>query len=203
MKIRSIFPEGIAIVSNTDLELDKQALLKTIKWKNDENGLGEFDQSQTDLHTLPEWQSLCNWIVRKAEEYWSNLGYKYDELYITQAWLNKMSDAGTISWHNHSNSLISAVYYFQTDDSTGPTIFQSTKNPLQLMIQTEIEKFTDYNCPEIAVNPTQDSLVLFPSYISHRSAPNRQGAERYTIAVNIMPKTLGKENHFNWAQMHK
>jgi uncharacterized protein (TIGR02466 family) len=204
MKIRSIFPEGIGLATNTDIKLDIESLMNTIKWKTDENGLGNFDQSQTNLQDILEWQPLLEWIVKKAEIYWTELGYKHDGMFITQSWLNKMPDGGNIDWHWHSNSLISAVYYLKADEGTGPTLFQTTKNPLQLSLQTEVDKFTDYNCPEIAIRPVQDTVVLFPSYINHRSAPNfNANSERYTVAVNIMPNTLGKENHFNWAKLHK
>jgi uncharacterized protein (TIGR02466 family) len=204
MKIRSIFPEGIGLATNTDLKLDKEKLLSTLEWKTDTNGLGQFDQSQTDLQNHPAWHDFFQWVIKQAEQYWSGLGYKFDEFIITQAWVNNMPLDGSIDWHWHSNSLISGIYYLYADEKTGPTLFQSTKNPLQLSIQTEVEKFTNYNCPEIAVKAEQDTLVLFPSYINHRSAPNYSTeSKRYTIALNIMPKTLGKENHFNWARIDK
>ena len=67
------------------------------------------------------------------------------------------------------------------------------------MIQTEAFSLTEYNCGDFLIAPIQDTVVLFPSYMNHRSQPNfANDSKRYTIAFNMMPKTLGKENHFNW-----
>ena len=197
MEIRPVFPDGIGIVKNTSITLDKEKLLSTLKWKTDPSGQGYFDQSQTNLHELEDWMPLTDWIKDQAREYWNTLGWKCDELWFTQCWVNNMSTGGSIGSHWHSNSMISGVYHFLSDVGTGGTVFESTKNPLEFSFQTEILKETIYTAGRTSIPAVQDSLVLFPSYISHFSEQNRFKTMRYTLAFNLLPTTLGKENHFN------
>jgi uncharacterized protein (TIGR02466 family) len=197
MQINSIFPTGIGIVKNDSVIIDKEQLLSSLTWKEDQSKQGFFDQSQTNLHELDEWKPLTDWIKQQARLYWNQLGWQCDDLWFTQCWINNMSSGGNISSHWHSNSMISGVYYFLGDHNTGGTIFESTKNPLEFSFQTEILKDTIYTAGRHLVPAVEDSLVLFPSYISHFSEPNRFNAPRYTLAFNLLPTTLGKENHFN------
>lgn len=202
MIIKPVFPDGLGIAVNREIVNDHEKLMSTIKWKEDKSSQGEFEQSQTNLHELTEWQELFEWIRKQATLYWESLGFKSNDLFFTQSWLNCMPQQSTIDWHYHSNSMISGVYYLKTDEFSGGTLFQSTKNHLEGMIQTDVLGLTDYNCGEFLITPTQDTVVLFPSYMNHKSQPNlTSDANRYTIAFNMMPKTLGKENHFNWLKL--
>lgn len=197
MEIKSVFPNGIGIVNNDSIILDKEKMLSTLIWKNTVSKQGFFDQSQTNLHELESWKSLTDWIKLQARIYWQQLGWKCEELWFTQCWVNDMSLGGSISSHWHSNSMISGVYYFLGDSNTGGTVVESTKNSLEFSYQTEILKDTVYTADRQLIPAVQDSLVLFPSHISHHSESNKSKTVRYTLAFNLLPVTLGKENHFN------
>ena len=201
MIIQPVFPDGIGIAKNTELSLDKDLLLSTVRWK-DAPGLnaGMSKQSQTDLHLYEEWKPLANWIKEQAKIYWQNMGWACDELWFTQFWCNSMSDGGNIASHRHSNSMITGVYYLKTTEHSGGTVFECTKSPLELMIQTEFSHDTPYNMGEMLVPAMQDHALFFPSYIMHRSQVNHQPTERYTVAFNLLPNVLGRENGFNLAR---
>lgn len=197
MIISPVFPDAIGIVENTEIFLDKEKLMSTIKWKSDPSGQGFFEQSQTNLQEYDEWKPLANWIQKKAREFWLSLGWNCNELWIPQFWMNSMTSGGNISAHRHSNSMISGVYYFKTTEYSGGTMFESTKNPLECMIQTTLSHTTEFNMGKFLVPAKEDHLVLFPSYMMHYSETNKQPTDRYSLAVNLLPTTLGKENHFN------
>jgi len=201
MEIKSVFPSGIGIIKNDSITLDKKKLLSTLTWKSEPSYQGFFNQSQTNLHEIEEWRPLTDWIKSQAKTYWTQMGWRCDDLWFTQCWVNNMSSGGNISPHWHSNSMISGVYYFLGDDETGGTVFESTKNILEFSFQTEILKNTIYSAGKEIIPAIQDSLVLFPSYISHYSQPNKSPTLRYTIAFNLLPTTLGKENHFNLVKL--
>jgi len=201
MEISAVFPDAIARVNNTSVAYDLEILKNKLVWKNDENGLGSFDQSQTNLHEDEDWAHLINWCKDQAIEFWNGIGWKCDDLICCQAWVNNMSDGGQINWHYHSNSMISAVYYLDVTEYSGGTVFKSTKNPLETMIQTEISNTTPYTVGEFLMPAIQDTLLLFPSYINHTSQINTMPTKRLTVSMNFMPTVLGKENHFNWLSL--
>ena len=201
MEIKSVFPNGIGVTKNNSIVLDKEKLLSTLIWKTEPSGQGFFNQSQTNLHELEEWRPLIEWIKFQAKTYWTKMGWRCDDLWFTQCWVNDMSSGGNIGPHWHSNSMISGVYYFLGDDDTGGTVFESTKNILEFSFQTEILENTIYTAGKEIISSVQDSLVLFPSYMSHYSQPNKCPTLRYTVAFNLIPLSQCKENHFNLVKL--
>jgi uncharacterized protein (TIGR02466 family) len=201
MNITPVFPDAIGTKENTSVSFNREELLNLLSWKIDRNDLGQFGQSQTNVFEINEWKELHNWILDSAKEFWNSLGYKADGLFFTQSWINVYRSNQAISWHNHSNSLISGVYYFKTDNNAGGTVFQTTKNPLEGILQTEVDHITPYNCGDFVKPAVQDTAIFFPSYMTHSSQPSQfLDSERITLAFNIMPAELGKENYFNWVK---
>jgi len=202
MIVRPVFPDGIGIVKNTDLSLDKELMLSTLTWKTapGENA-GFSKQSQTDLYLYDEWKPLADWIKTQAKIYWNEMGWHCDDLWFTQLWCNSMSDGGMIASHRHSNSMITGCYYLKATEFSGGTVFESTKSPLELTIQTEFSHVTEFNMGQFVIPAVEDQLLLFPSYMMHHSQPNFKPTERYTVAFNLLPNTLGRENGFNLARL--
>jgi hypothetical protein len=201
MEISAVFPDAIARAYNQDVKYDLEKLKSKLVWKNDANGLGEFGQSQTNLQNDPDWSPLIEWCKSQAIDFWRSVGWECEDLVCCQAWVNDMSNDSKINWHRHSNSMISVVYYLDVTEDSGGTIFQSTKNPLETMIQTEVHAVTPYTIGEFYMPAIQDTAVIFPSYMNHTSKINTKPTKRFTVSMNFMPTVLGKENHFNWLQL--
>ena len=201
MQINAVFPDAIARARNNTVKYYLDLLKYKLEWNTDENGLGPFEQSQTNLHEHDDWKPLINWCKEQSIEFWKAIGWTCDDLICCQAWVNDMSAGGNINWHRHSNSMISVVYYLDVTDESGGTIFQSTKNPLEGTIQTEINSITPYSIGEFLMEAEQDTAVIFPSYMNHTSQINTKPTKRLTVSMNFMPTVLGKENHFNWLKI--
>jgi len=201
MEINAVFPDAVGRAYNREVSYDLDLLKSKLVWKTDENGLGPFEQSQTNLHEDLDWSPLILWCKKQAIDFWRSIGWKCDDLVCCQAWVNDMSSGGNISWHRHSNSMISVVYYLDVTEDSGGTIFQSTKNPLETTIQTELENITPYTVGEFQMNAIQDTAIIFPSYLNHTSQINTKPTKRLTVSMNFMPTVLGRENHFNWLKL--
>ena len=201
MEIRKVFPDPIGGVKNNELILDKEKLISTLNWRKDIPTQGVFEVSQTNLHDFPEWQELFSWIKNQAILFWSKIGYRPDDFFYTQSWAHRYDSGGAIQFHTHTNSLISGVYYLKSPLHSGGTLFQSTKNPLQGLLQTECREITEFTAGVEQVPGIEDHLVLWPSYIDHASQPNLSNSPRYIISFNLMPTILGKENHYNWVKL--
>jgi len=197
MIVNSIFPTAIGIERDFFIN-DKEKLINEINWKTDKSLQGNFYQSETNLQLKKNWKLIFDNFIMFANIFVENLGFKTNNLFVTQAWLNYMPKNSFIDWHYHSNSFISGIYYMKSTCNEG-TLFQNVNNPLNFFIQTEIAKDTEYNANVYKVNGVENTLILFPSYITHCS--EIASDDRYTIAFNIMPKVLGKENHFNYLKI--
>lgn len=206
MKIQAVFPTAIGTAKNDQILLDKDRLLETLIWRDGsrarrQSGPAKWQQSQTNLHEYPEWQPLLGWIKTQALEYWHSLGWKCEDLWFTQAWMNCMNDGGTIASHIHANSLISGAYYFRVGEHAGPTVFENPRDPYTRQLQTDWSHDTEFNQFEIFVPAQEDYVVFFPSDLKHRSAISQAPTTRYTLAFNLLPTTLGVEHSFNLAAL--
>ena len=114
------------------------------------------------------------------------LGYGSD-YGITTSWLTRTREGQSSTFHNHKNSFWSGVYYYDDYDNNVAEI-QFT-NPLAIYNQYELNVVnpTTANSNLSYIMPSPNSLVLFPSYLSHRIAEHRSKNIRRSLAFNIVP----------------
>ena len=114
------------------------------------------------------------------------LGYGSD-YGITTSWLTRTREGQSSTFHNHKNSFWSGVYYYDDyDDNVAEIQFT---NPLAIYNQYELNVVnpTTTNSNLSYIVPSPNSLVLFPSYLSHRIAEHRSKKIRRSLAFNIVP----------------
>ena len=80
--------------------------------------------------------------------------------------------------HSHKTYSFSGIYYIQGED-TGDLVFYNTQN---LMYDCYIKSpFTK----KFKMNPKDNSLVLFPSWVPHEVEENKSDRQRINIAFNV------------------
>jgi uncharacterized protein (TIGR02466 family) len=193
MAIVDIFPTP---VYHEILDIDEKSLesMNTYTRKHFNPPAGHQDfflQSPGDLAKHEDFEILKNRVETAATEFWHSVGYERRELKITQMWGNYMKGRGFISEHNHSNSLVSGIFYLDVSNGSGATVFTDTYHGIHKMINVPNEKDTRYNSHRFTVNPKNNMLILFPSYLNHYSDPCTDGGERITISMNFLPNELG------------
>ena len=108
------------------------------------------------------------------------------EFYITQSWLNVTRQNEHHEIHNHSNSIISGVFYL-TDDSTiifnSPFVASVSKTILIDSEENNSWNFTNYD--ECIQTWEKGTLILFPSYLTHRVPKNTSPNVRVSISFNV------------------
>ena len=105
---------------------------------------------------------------------------------ISTSWVTQIESFGC-QWHTHKHCFYSGVYYFDSDYPEGSGKLQF-KNPLIpysdfRLIPQQYSIMTTDTWQEI---PQKNKLVLFPSYLEHRVAENKQKGRR-SLAFNIVP----------------
>jgi uncharacterized protein (TIGR02466 family) len=112
-------------------------------------------------------------------------------LYITQSWFTFTEKEQYHHIHNHPNSYLSGVLYFNVDPDSGKIFF---KNPKIKELLIEKSRYTPFNSDEWSITPEVGTLLLFPSYIEHYVKDYQGSKPRVSLAFNTFVKgQLGSE----------
>lgn len=102
---------------------------------------------------------------------------------IGSSWGHKAKPFSIGRCHTHSNYFWSAVFYLQ-DSNTAITFF---KNISGYDFSFKVKKETLYNSSGFKFTPTENTLIYFPSYLSHSVDEHSEQQNRYSIAMNFTP----------------
>lgn len=146
------------------------------------------------LHTEP----AAAWLMEKAFahvcNFWESLGYRRGaNIRITSSWANLHKFGQVTGEHSHYGGAIrahiSAVYYFKKPLNSGNIEFV---DPLEYIRKMEpIHEYSEYTPEGIAhmytpVESEQFDLVLFPSWLKHRTQPSQSYDDRVAVSINFL-----------------
>ena len=153
------------------------------------NNLGN---SITENHTVlddPAMANISEWISECLNAYIKEtLCISGIYPYITESWINVAQKGDFHSKHNHSNSFISGVLYYQTKE-TDKIIF--SKPGLTFPGMNWVFNFKSYNIHNSVtwwIPSTQCSLLLFPSTLEHEVPANENEDNRISLSFNTFFK---------------
>ena len=129
---------------------------------------------------------LKEFIIQQVNIYWHQI-YNFNKsssLRLTQSWINFNSTKQFHHKHQHSNSVISGVFYIQGE--TPITFDRPSGKPLNPFV-FKINKYNQYNNEEIYVNAFPNKLFLFPSQLLHSVGSNENKEKRISLACNFFP----------------
>jgi len=203
-KTIGLFPTGFVEFKLDISDQEIQDLINAVDWNNHKQGFEEFPMYQISKQNLQDdvkFANLSEKVIACGIDYCNKIGYKPENLYITSMWMNKFSNSQSIGPHTHTNSLLSGVYYLNSTPDQGGTEFY---NPISKMRNT-ISVTRDGNSPfltdRISSKAEPNKMIIWPSYIEHRSEKNITPKPRYTLSFNMLPTKLGNQEHFNYAEI--
>ena len=139
-----------------------------------------------------ECAELRQFILNHAKDLGNKvLGYDVSEYQDVLSWVSTKESGDYHTGHTHPNSLISGVYYF--DSNTTPLCFvDSTRNPVQRVCNISplknAKSESTFALETVVLDIQVGDVVLFPSYLKHTVLTNTTNLPRYSLAFNIMPK---------------
>jgi len=142
--------------------------------------------AEHDVLTYPDFEDLRNWINECVAKYYqatfAPMKQQDDnqEIYITESWINFTNNKEHHQWHNHANSLISGVFYFEAIEDA---IEFSTPKPDSILIP-DMEYFNEYNSSRWWLPARTAILYLFPSWLMH-SVPVIADREEDRISISF------------------
>ena len=183
--IRDLFKIPILEASlNVDLKTLKKHCLK-IKKSYLSSYLSNTGYQSPPLMLDCNFQPLFESIRQPLSEFYHLLDIP-KELTLSNFWVNINHHRDYNKRHDHPRSLISGVFYVDVPNNSGDIIFiNPTKYFLYSGALTSIQNKNFYNNSWAAITPTNNQLLLFPSYLEHEVAANESKKDRISISFNF------------------
>lgn len=181
------------IVPTTEQYADTEFLLKNIFEKVPTNTWAMESGKSTGsemltLHFFKEMDWLKEAMYPHVKAYWDSLGYRKNaELGIIASWANSHRLNDFTGVHSHcggaEQSHISSVFYFKKPKDSGNIEFV---DPLEYIKQmTPIHHYSEHDVYK-EVEAEQFDVLLFPSWLRHRTQRNMTNDERVAISINFI-----------------
>ena len=117
------------------------------------------------------------------------------ELYITQSWLNYTEANQYHHRHEHPNSVVSGVLYFDSDIKNDKILFTSSKGYQQIKPEIDNTKWNLWNSDTWFFSVETGNLFMFPSSTTHQVETKKGTNTRISLAFNTFYKgTVGSNS---------
>jgi len=184
MNVSGIFPTPIGLDTIALLSEDEKKHILNYESKTVGNLGNRITENSFVLEDI-ELKELKLSLEEKLQEYFFDV-YKSKEVtpYITQSWINYTGKNQFHHNHNHPNSFISGVFYLQAIDNDKIYFV----NRQDAMFEFQSEDFTLYNSKTWWMPVEDNSVIFFPSNLSHEVKKNETNTTRISLAFNCFIK---------------
>ena len=191
--ITGIFPTPIYI-TEIDRGFTKQELnfVKEQKKHCNKNS-GNIYTTDTYILNRKEFKNIKKFLTKHCKNYLDKVICPKNniELYITQSWLNYTETDQYHHKHEHPNSVISGVFYFDSDVENDKILFSKSTN-LQMKPVIDNTKFNLWNSETWFFPVKTGQLIMFPSSTIHQVDAKKGKNTRISLAFNTFYKgTIG------------
>jgi uncharacterized protein (TIGR02466 family) len=178
--------------------------------------VGEFSQSygtnSQDIYILNHkiCSSLKEFILISATNFAQQvLMYDYKEYVLSISWISHKKPGESHNQHVHPNSLISGVFYYGDFEETTSTLkFHKQIGGINASylfgkLSKDYQK-SQYSQDTFEFKCSPNTLILFPSYLTHSVPINQTNKVRKSLSFNIVPKGgLGDSKNLTELLFHK
>lgn len=107
------------------------------------------------------------------------------EPYITQSWINYTEKNQYHHKHQHSNSLVSGVFYINCDSENDKILFFKDKYET---LKLEVKEYNLWNSDTWWCGLKTGDLILFPSHLNHMVETVKSDITRISLSFNVFIK---------------
>jgi len=194
--IQNLFPTPI-YMSNIDRPFTKQELQFVDNQKNKcSKNSGNINTKDNYILNRKEFKNIKKFIDQCCKYYLEKIISPKNniELYITQSWLNYTEENQYHHRHEHPNSVISGVLYFNCDKKNDKITFSNPKTYQQ--IKPEIKDFNIWNSETWWFALETGQLIMFPSSTTHQVETKQGTNTRISLSFNTFYKgTIGSNSN--------
>ena len=200
MIITELFP--IPVVTYEMPTLDK----KQKSWLSDQptlSNVGNRSSKNTNMLDEDFMSPVKERIEMFLAEYYRQTISNSNEikLRITQSWCNYTGLGEAHHKHHHPNSIISGVYYVQTNDEDKIYFYNEKVENSKFSVSTT--EYNRYNSVFWWIPTAEISLVLFPSDLRHSvESRNTDDPDRISLSFNTFyTGSIGSEDNANFLSL--
>ena len=187
--IQSIFPTPIYTTKiNRGFTKQELQFVKEQK-KHCTNNEGNINTKDNYILNRKEFKNIKKFLDKHCKDYLDTIICPKNniEIYITQSWLNYTEANQYHHQHAHPNSVVSGVFYFDSDIKNDKILF--TKGGYQqISPKIDKEKFNLWNSSTWFFPVETGNLFMFPSSTIHQVETKQGNNTRIRLAFNTFYK---------------
>ena len=188
--IQNIFPTPI-YTTKIDRGFTKQELnfVKQQK-KHCTNNQGNINTKDNYILNRKEFKNIKKFLDKHCKDYLDTIICPKNniELYITQSWLNYTEANQYHHRHEHPNSVVSGVLYFDSDIKNDKILFSNSRGYQQISPEIDKTKFNLWNSGTWFFPVETGNLFMFPSSTTHQVETKKGNNTRISLAFNTFYK---------------
>ena len=194
MIIHQLFPEPVYF-SNLDRALTKTEL-KTIAQYKEKTTNNQGNVRTKDSHILEHktFKNLKKDLNKKIINYFNEVICSSNSIipHITQSWINYTKENQFHPKHNHSNSLVSGIFYVSADKKVDSITFSKVYQDDR--IRLNIAKYNIFNASSCTFPVETGDILLFKSSLPHAVDIKKGTNIRISLSFNVFLKgTIGNK----------
>ena len=195
--IHSIFPVPI-YTTKMDRKFTKQELnFVKEQRKHCVKNQGNFNTKDNYILNRKEFKNIKKFLNKCCKNYLDKVICPKNniELYITQSWLNYTDANQYHHQHQHPNSVISGVLYFDSDIKNDKILFTHPIVYRQISPDIDNTKYNLWNSGTWFFPVETGNLFMFPSSTTHQVETKKGINTRISLAFNTFYKgSLGSND---------
>lgn len=195
--IHNLFPTPI-YSTKMDRPFTKQELQFVKEQKNHcTNNTGNITTKDNYILNRKQFKNLKKFLDKCCEDYLNRIICPKNniKLYITQSWLNYTETNQYHHKHEHPNSVVSGVLYFDSDIKNDKILFSHSKGYQQIKPEIDDKKFNLWNSKTWWFSVETGNLFMFPSSTTHQVETKQGNNTRISLAFNTFYKgTVGSNS---------
>ena len=187
-KVFQLFPISLYKAS-FDIDEDTKQLFYNEEYERMFSGNGFYTKNKYLLHdkkysyVIDNIKKHLNYFTRKYMTVSDDVNF-----YLQNSWAVKHKGEDWAQSHSHANSLISGVYYLNTDEKSGNIRFEKPTGYTNLFHEStniQFNELDNHNCAIWVETPKNGDLFLFPSHLTHSVNLNLSHITRYSVSFNF------------------
>jgi len=173
-----------------DINLDLNLLTNAIvEWSKKDKGLIKTNvkgwHSQTNMQTIPVFKPLVDELYQMQHEIYKE-EFLERQPKLGNMWANINYKAGFNRPHVHPNSLFSGAYYIKVPKDSGLLKINDPRPGTHFIKPARRDGVPLYLASEIHVQPKENRIIMFPSWLEHCVEMNESDDIRISVSFNFI-----------------
>jgi|TARA_R100000482_G_scaffold120811_1_gene66404 uncharacterized protein (TIGR02466 family) len=183
IELHSLFPTAVVSILDPSFSLTEKErdVIWNYRLDNDNNYHNCHASYSGRILEDRKLRRFKKYLQGHLEAYVSDIMKCDNKIKITNSWGNYSHTGNCHRLHQHSNSILSGIYYLQVEDSVPLLEFEKTN---RYFLEYRRREETSFNSSNYTINLKDGMLVIFPSNLTHSVPVNTSNKWRISVAFN-------------------